>query len=205
MQLPCRERKQCPRDEAGWQDQCWDAHLALGHCALPRGPFLWHHHQWFPLNRTVSLLEGARRAASCSDRCGPHNYPAMCLHSSTLFLSLPASRGMRPQEKEGQALGKGCVPRSCTGAEMQWWVGVPSSGQVGHHWLLQGTRDKASAQLSPAPRAAPGDMSSTFPVPPGALRVGGEHQRMGTTASLATYCKETLHPPVLPIGVPLRQ
>uniref|UniRef100_A0A669QCG4 Ras-related protein Rab-17 n=1 Tax=Phasianus colchicus TaxID=9054 RepID=A0A669QCG4_PHACC len=48
-----------------------------------------------------------------------------------------ASRGMWPREKEGQALGEGCVPRSCTVTEMQWWV---SSGQVGHHWLLRGMR-----------------------------------------------------------------
>lgn len=168
MQLLCMERKRCPRDEAGPVLGCTSGPgtlcFTMGTLPLASPPVV----------LTVSLVEGTRRAASCPNRCCPHDYPAMCLHSSNLFLSLPASRGMWPWEKEGQALGEGWVLKSRTVTEMQWRVGIPSSGQVGHHWLLQGTRGKASAPLSPVHIP-----HSIFPVPPGALWVGGEHWRMG--------------------------
>lgn len=193
MQLPCMERKRCPRDEAGPVLGCTSGPgtlcFTMGTLPLASPPVV----------LTASRVEGTRRAASCPNRCCPHDYPAMCLHSSNLFLSLPASRGMWPWEKEGQALGEGWVLKSRTVTEMQWRVGIPSSGQVGHHWLLQGTRGKASAPLSPVTRTA---YSLSLL---GLCGLEGSTGGWGTTASLATYRKETLHSPVLPIGVPLRQ
>lgn len=66
-----------------------------------------------------------------------------------------------------------------------------SSGQVGHHGLLQGTDSTASAHPQPH-----GMRPACSPSLPGGPR---------GAVWLATYRKEPLCPPALPVGVPLRQ